>query len=119
FSAITSPLQMVCAALTGVALMASAMTGIANAGKRPMSKLLRCVIGRQTLQALCPKHRHAILFYLKDRHGRIWADDRIDACVENLREVLRLLSRLFLLHHENCAHQKYGQRGSTGPQQAR
>src|SRR4030095_5660913 len=66
-----------------------------------------------------PKHRDPVLFYFEYRDRRIRTNDGINARIENLRQILRFLCGIFLVHERKRENQKDSERRRARPQQTR
>src|SRR4051812_20079956 len=109
----TNPLQTVAACA-----VCNAMTVAKSMIARTLITLFCRVIRRQRLQPLHPKHRGFIFLRFERGDRRIRAHRRINAGVEDLRQILRLLGFCFAADHEERANRENGERSSAGPSQS-
>src|SRR5688500_5711772 len=118
--AMTSPLQTVRdAACKGATLPSIRRKTPSRIKERLcMAGLFLRELRRERLQPFHPQNGHLVLLRFEHRDRRVRAYRGIDPRLENLSQILRLISWRFLPHDEEGADGKDGERSCSGPDQS-
>src|SRR5438445_10998778 len=115
----TRPLQTKCSASAEATLIAKVKNMARSKGLSCIVELFCCVVGRERLQSFGPQHRYfVVVLALENVDGRVWIGRRINAPIQNLGEIFRLLAGLMLAHEHYGGDDKERQRARPRPHQS-
>src|SRR6266436_3772509 len=115
----TRPLQTTCSASAEATFIAKVKNRARSKGLSCIVELFCCVVGRERLQSFGPQHRYfVVVLALENVDGRVWIGRRINARIQNLGEIFRLLAGLMLAHEHYGGDDKERERGRPRPNQS-